>query len=511
MLIEKERFYVAFRVDASSAIGTGHLMRCIALAQELSSRGGCIHFVCRSLATQLQTLLDEYGFGYSSIGTDEDPPPSGIERVTHADWLGTTQQIDAQQTVSVLAERRWDWLVVDHYALDIQWESALRTVATRIAVIDDLADRRHDCDLLLDQNFNDEGNDRYAGLVPKGCLLRIGPRFALLRDDFRKLRANVKVRCGNVSRVLVFFGGVDSHNKTGFVIEALEQLQQPQLAVDVVVGSQHPQLEMVRQRCAMNGFFCHVQTKKMANLMAVADLAIGAGGIALWERCCLGLPAMVLSTADNQNKQVHDAALRGVVYAPSSMGWDGEGFLRSLQGLLQNPSLLQFMSRQSMSHVDGLGLSRIVNDMMEPKIAMRRAMAQDSHQIFAWRNEPTVRESSHDSQIILWSDHEKWFDKVLSDDDRHLLIGEVAGRPVGVVRFDVSLGVAEVSIYITPEWAGRSAGAALLKSAEYWLKANVAGVSGFRAVVLGQNTRSIRLFEKGGYSLQHMVFIKGVN
>jgi RimJ/RimL family protein N-acetyltransferase len=248
----------------------------------------------------------------------------------------------------------------------------------------------------------------------------------------------------------------------------------------------------------------------MPELIAEADLAIGAGGIALWERSSLGLPSFVVATADNQSMQVREAALRGLVYAPSPDIWDMEAFIGHLHGLLQNPCLLKFLSQQCMNQVDGLGLNRVANDLMCPKISMRRVMDSDSSKIYAWRNEHAVRMVSRNSELISWSDHEQWFDAIFNDKYKYLLIGECEGQSVGVVRFDLSDDLAEVSIYMTPNWIGRGVGKRLLQIAELWLMDHVPQVRTLRAVVIGGNVRSQRLFEESGYSLQELVFITEV-
>jgi UDP-2,4-diacetamido-2,4,6-trideoxy-beta-L-altropyranose hydrolase len=154
---------------------------------------------------------------------------------------------------------------------------------------------------------------RYTGKVPSHCQLLLGPRYALLRDEFRKLREQVKPRTGPVKRILVFFGGVDADNYTGLAIKAIKELAIKELHVDVVIGAQHPRSEEIEVTCAEQGYVCHVQTDKIAELMVAADLAIGAGGSATWERCCLGLPSVILVIADNQSKAAVDLEAAGVI------------------------------------------------------------------------------------------------------------------------------------------------------------------------------------------------------
>ncbi|MDO8208674.1 MAG: UDP-2,4-diacetamido-2,4,6-trideoxy-beta-L-altropyranose hydrolase, partial [Gallionella sp.] len=289
---------IVFRTDATGQIGTGHFMRCLTLADALKQRGAQIRFVSRDLPLHLRDMLAAKDVEFVSLESDLTPPVTGD--LAHAHWLGASQKQDAQATIQALSDQSWDSLVVDHYALDARWESALRGTARQIMVIDDIADRQHDCDVLLDQNFYADMQTRYAGKVPSHCQLLLGPRYALLRDEFRRFRDQVKPRTGAVKRILVFFGGVDADNYTGRAIEALSEIDVSGFHIDVVIGAQHPRLAEIEGMCAANGFVCHVQTNRMAELMAAADLAIGAGGSATWERCCLGLPALAFCTADNQ-------------------------------------------------------------------------------------------------------------------------------------------------------------------------------------------------------------------
>jgi UDP-2,4-diacetamido-2,4,6-trideoxy-beta-L-altropyranose hydrolase len=238
---------------------------------------------------------------------------SPIDDLAHSAWLGISQAQDVQDTIQALSGQSWDWLVVDHYALDARWESTMRNTAKQIMVIDDLADRQHDCELLLDQNYYADMQTRYSGKVPAHCQLLLGPRYALLREEFRRLRLQIKPRTGEVKKLLVFFGGVDADNYTGLAIKALADMALKEVQVDVVIGAQHPCHTEIVTQCATRGFVCHVQTDKMAELMAAADLAIGAGGSATWERCSMGLPSIILELGENQSKAAVDLHAAGVL------------------------------------------------------------------------------------------------------------------------------------------------------------------------------------------------------
>lgn len=302
---------IAIRVDASNQIGTGHFMRCLTLAGELKQRGAQICFVSRELPMHLCDMLAAKGHAFALLDTAKND--ATVDELAHAHWLGVSQAQDASDSIRALSNLDCDWLIVDHYAMDARWESALRQAAKKILVIDDIADRQHDCDVLLDQNLYADMQTRYTGKVPAHCQLLLGPRYALLRDEFRKLHKQVRPRTGKVKKILVFFGGVDADNYTGRAIEALAEIGTTDLHVDVVIGAQHPCREQVKAACVQHGFIGHVQTDKMAELMAVADLAIGAGGSASWERCCLGLPCIVGAVAQNQVQAAKDLSAFGAV------------------------------------------------------------------------------------------------------------------------------------------------------------------------------------------------------
>jgi UDP-2,4-diacetamido-2,4,6-trideoxy-beta-L-altropyranose hydrolase len=349
--------YIAFRVDASNHIGTGHFMRCLTLADELKKQGAQIRFISRNLPAHLRIMLTEKGMEYLPLYIDE--ASEAVDDLAHASWLGTSQYQDAQATVKALANHLWDWIVVDHYALDNRWESVVRWSCKKLMVIDDLADRQHDCDLLLDQNYYADKQMRYISKVPPHCQLLLGPRYALLREEFRTLRDKVKVRAGEVKKILVFFGGVDVDNYTSLALQALSELN-IMLQVDVVIGSQHPNREQIKQVCTTNGFICHVQTTCMAELIAEADLAIGAGGSSSWERCCLGLPALLVAVAGNQIDIAKSLDSIGACYYLGEKDEVNSSTIQhSFNELLAAPDQVLSISQQAFSLVDGLGVNRV--------------------------------------------------------------------------------------------------------------------------------------------------------
>jgi len=353
---------IALRVDASSQIGTGHFMRCLTLADGLKQRGAQTRFVSRYLPEHLRGMLAAKG--HDCVLLDNNQNDMGLDELAHARWLGVSQIQDAADSIQALSDASWDWLIVDHYALDFRWESILRHAAKKILVIDDIADREHDCDFLLDQNLYADMQTRYIGKAPTHCQLLLGPRYALLRDEFRERRAQVKPRTEQVRRVLVFFGGVDADNYTGRVIEVLSNINNPDLHVDVVIGAQHPCRKKIELVCVQNRFTCHVQTDKMVELMVAADLAIGAGGSTSWERCCLGLPALIVALADNQIDIAKNLDSFGAcVYVGTLKTASTPIIRRAVVRLLSTQVQIKNLSEKSYSLTDGLGVDRVCQAM----------------------------------------------------------------------------------------------------------------------------------------------------
>jgi len=292
---------VAVRVDSSREIGTGHLMRCLTLADALRARGERVVFIMRPLPGALLGVPRTLGFDLVAL-----PAPDGhVEEdgPVHAAWLETTQDRDARETLDALADVGVDadWLLVDSYALDARWEHAVASRVGSVAVIDDLADRPHECAALVDVGCDQLGAARYESLAGAGCRLMLGPAYALLRREFAVARRAVDVR-RSVGRILVFFGGVDEADRVAVALEALApHAEAGAYALDVVWGDGYAHAETLKERYAGSaGVDLIGPTGRIADLMAAADLAVGAAGSTSWERAFLGLGAVAVSVADNQ-------------------------------------------------------------------------------------------------------------------------------------------------------------------------------------------------------------------
>ena len=355
---------VVFRVDASIQIGTGHVMRCLTLADALATQGAKCEFICREHPGNLIAYIQSKGYNVCNLSmcnnTDADP--------THSKWLGSTQAQDAEACAPLLSEMQADWLVVDHYALDVRWETALAPNYRKLMVIDDLADRQHTANVLLDQTYGRDACD-YSELVPNNCSVWCGANYALLRPEFAALRAYSLQRRmqPELKRLLITMGGVDGNNATSRVLKCLYSSLLPEdCEITVVMGATAPWLSDVRQQAQTMPWPTKVYAgvNNMAELMAESDWAIGAAGSTSWEFCCLGLPNILICTADNQ---------RTVIAALSSTNAtvkldldelnqeDGIPFHNQFSQLRSN---LRAYSMAAARVVDGLGASRLCAELL---------------------------------------------------------------------------------------------------------------------------------------------------
>lgn len=352
--------HVAIRADASVDIGSGHVMRCLALAGELQRSGAKVTMVSRAHPGFLTGPVAAAGCRLILLPSSNISPVAASSK--YASWLGVSQADDALQTFDALAALGGcDLLMVDHYGLDVRWEAALRPQTKRLMVIDDLADRSHDADLLLDQNLHAEMEKRYADFVPSGCKRLLGPSYALLRLEFAEARLNLRQRDGSIRRIFVFFGGSDVTNETCKAMEALGALDLQDIEVDVVIGSANPHHDAVADLCAeMPGVQLHRQVTHMARLMAAADLALGAGGSTTWERCAMGLPALVVSVAENQVAIANGVDEAGAhrhlgLFSDVSAGQ----LAAAIDEVRHAPAALRKMSQSALALVDARGCERV--------------------------------------------------------------------------------------------------------------------------------------------------------
>lgn len=332
-------------------------MRCLTLADALRERGARCTFICRPQSGHLLDMVTQRGHHAVALPNGGTTTHHMQADLVHAAWLGTDWQTDAQQTSEALGNDSVDWLVVDHYALDHRWEQALLPHCQNLMVIDDLADRRHDCDVLLDQNLGRSAQD-YDGLLKPNTTTFIGPQFALLRPEFAQLRSQSLARRTqpHLKHLLITMGGVDKDNVTGQVLQALSACHLPtDLRITVVMGPHAPWLADVQQLAAQmpRPTQVLVGVNEMAQLMSDSDLCIGAAGSTSWERCCLGLPTLMLVLADNQLEAASALSDMGAVYCINTHA----KLATDLKGVIEKFDDFQMkqLTKQSTSICNGCG------------------------------------------------------------------------------------------------------------------------------------------------------------
>ena len=495
---------IAIRADASLAIGTGHVMRCATLGQALRIAGHSVQMICRDLPGQMVARLAEMGFETTTLPAPAASFQPGAEGPAHAAWAMVPWQTDAAETRAALHPGT-DWLIVDHYAFDHRWQTALRHVAHHIMVIDDLADRAHDCDLLLDANAGRIAAD-YDGLLPLHAERLISPHHALLRPEFALARDASRTRrqaAGHALRhALIFMGGADLPDATGAILRHLSRIPDlPLTALTVVMGTQAPALARVRAQAAGMPIPTQVLTNvaDMAALMAQADLAIGAAGGTAWERCASGLPTLLVTLADNQRGGAAALETLGaaVVLGDAGDAALGQNLTKALR-TLNDPRALGAMSQAAARLVDGKGTARAVAALEAP-LTLRAATEDDATAVWAWREtlDPMALASGPNPPL---ADHLAWFARALIDPNRHLLIADAGtpAHPVGHLRLDHSrAGAADISILLAPDARGRGLGLRLLTQA--LTQARAMGLTQINAQVHADNTASRALFAAAGF------------
>ncbi|NKJ22869.1 UDP-2,4-diacetamido-2,4,6-trideoxy-beta-L-altropyranose hydrolase [Dyella sp. SG609] len=487
----------AFRADASFQLGSGHVMRCLALARALREEGASCRFVCRELPGHLGARIAAEGFELALLPADGEA-------------AAMDERGDAEATIEAL-RGSVDVLIVDHYALDARWEQALQPHAGKLVAIDDLADRPHLAQMLIDQNAGRRA-ERYAGLVSTDCRVLAGPRYAMLRPEFRQRREASLARRAQapLHRIVISMGGGDPADATSLALEGLSRSLLPAACrITVVLGAQAASKERVRELAARSPWPCEVleDVGDMAALLADCDLAIGAAGVSALERCCLGLPSLLVILADNQRPGAQALVRQGAAMLLGGPENLPDAIPAAMQDLLA-PDAWRAMSAAAADICDGLGLQRVricIEDLaLRPssshEATVRPMRPDDLDAVLSWRNHPDVRRHMYTTHEIGIAEHRAWYERSAADPRRHLLIVEQAGQPLGFVHFTEAAtdDVADWGFYAVPgapPGTGRRLGAAALDHAFGTL-----GLRKVRGQALLSNERSQAMHRALGFT-----------
>jgi UDP-2,4-diacetamido-2,4,6-trideoxy-beta-L-altropyranose hydrolase len=474
------------RADAGVAMGTGHAMRCLALAQAWQDNGGRAVFAMAECTPAIQARLTA----------------ESCEILTISSPAGSTE--DATQTVAFARERRAEWIVVDGYQFDAEFQRALKAAGFKVLFVDDYGHASHySADMILNQNISAD-YALYSDREPYTQLF-LGPRYCLLRREFSSWRG-WKREIAHVGRkVLVTMGGSDPEKLTARVVDALASMKVGSLEVTVVVGGSAPYSELERP-AVLPGNTIRVlrDISNIAEWMAWADVAISSAGTTCWELCLLALPALLVDVAKNQTALAQELDRRGCaihLFAPHD--FNGEKLKDRLQTLLQSVETRRAMSYRCRELVDGRGALRLTS-AMNAGLCLRTAQPNDSRILWEWANDPQVRNNAFSTAPISWAQHEVWFADKMRDPDCRILIAEDdRGRPVGQFRVDWRPGSegeqeGEIDVSLAADRRGTGYGSKLIDLAVNRIFAEKG--QRLHAFVKLENQSSRRAFEQAGFT-----------
>ncbi|MBF0104351.1 MAG: UDP-2,4-diacetamido-2,4,6-trideoxy-beta-L-altropyranose hydrolase [Deltaproteobacteria bacterium] len=356
---------IAIRVDASHTVGRGHLYRCLALADAFKRRGDAVFFICRAQkGDAIEWLRGRKGHDVFVLPECKEQNSPAVDTGDYRDWLKGDPGTDSLETLEAIKQAGGaDLLVIDHYALDNDWERTVSGCVKKILVIDDLVSRKHFCDALVNPTVVDDAQ-ACRGFVPSRCLVMTGPEYAPLRSEFLAERINqsTKKRQGRVRDILIFPGGGDTDSFTAMLIEGIRQTRLPDARFHFVAGGDSLAIKgMIKAQLSNHHCRFYADVDNMASLMGQMDLYLGSGGSITWERCCLGLTGAVVSMEVNQfhfNKLLGEQGCHLFLGNRTDLG--ANDITTALQGLIKNQGQMAEMSAKSIRLVDGYGAQRVV-------------------------------------------------------------------------------------------------------------------------------------------------------
>jgi UDP-2,4-diacetamido-2,4,6-trideoxy-beta-L-altropyranose hydrolase len=475
------------RADASVAMGTGHVMRCLALAQAWRDQasgkqsGRCV-FVTAEITPALEERMRAEKFDVSILTAPPATPQDGSEL--------------AQIAISESAS----WVVVDGYQFDVEYQRILKSAGLKLLLIDDTGHAgNYVADLVLDQNAHASENlyqhrESYTRLL-------LGPRYALLRSEFKPWREWKREIAPSARKILITMGGSDPQNITLRVIQALKLVSIEGIEAAVVAGGSNPHFKSLEDATAgRENIRLHSNVANMADLMAWADVAFSAAGTICWEICLLGLPAILVDLAENQRPVAEDLQQKGVaIYLGTSEDISEKQIAAKLEWLLGSPDVRAGMSQRGQQLVDGAGAERVVSAMLNAEWRLRHAQPADVDLLWQWTNDPDVRAASFSSGVITQEGHQEWFNKKLSDPNAIIFLAlDGADGPVGVVRYDLDGARALISISLARGFRGKGRGKTLLTLAVEALFRDTK-TSIIDAYIRPTNEASLQLFTRAGF------------
>lgn len=475
---------LVIRADADGIIGSGHVMRGLALAQAWREQGGEVVFLGRIGSEYLRRRIIGEGCALHPLATSH-PDPQNLTEV-----------------VAWLHERRAQagWLVLDGYHFDTAYHDAIRDSGWSLLVIDDYNHLpEYHADILLNPNAYAE---ELTYRTQPDTLRLMGSRYTPLRREFREAAEQQREVAARGRLILVTMGGADHNNVSGRVVDALLAMPRNDLAVKIVIGPLNPHRAVLDARLAGAPFAVELlePVSEMAPLMQWADLAISAAGSTCWELAALGVPMLVTVLADNQERVA--ASLEGhgaAVNLGWSLSWQPERLAMLIAELLADKERRRHMGERGQSLVDGRGCQRLTQTMHSFHFVLRPAVAEDCPLVYQWANDPETRAVSFSRAPIAWDEHCRWFAERLSDPAHIFLIAvNGVGKPLGQVRFAVTDREAVISVSLDKNLRGAGLGVRLIRQASRQVM-TTQGLTRILAHIRPKNRHSIQAFAKAGF------------
>jgi len=480
------------RADAGPVMGTGHVMRCLALAEAWQDTGGKVFFVSSYNSPSLKARLVE----------------EGMEIVHVPGEAGSAG--DAEETARIAREEGAGWVVVDGYHFGAAYQKTLRNAGVAVLFIDDYGHAGHYyADIVLNQNIY-AGMSFYKHHEPYTRFL-LGPDFVLIRREFLKRSVHDRTIPEIARKLLITMGGSDPDNITLRVIEAARAVDVRDIEVTVVVGGANPHFTQIHDAVRDSSRFRLVKNAgNMPDLMAWADVAVSAGGSTCWELLFMGLPSLVIPIAENQipiAKRLESLCLAEVIDAPGAD--DPERLAKVVSDLMLSQDKRSGFSERMLQYVDGKGPLRILHAMNKSRIWFRNAEMSDCERVWHWINDPPVRAVSFNTGPVPLESHMEWFSSVLQDPGLVYYIAlDDNGEPIGQARFKMESGEAVISVLVAPEHRGRSLGPRLIRSATEKMFLET-GTKKVKALIKTGNEVSRKAFIRAGYCEQGIIGYSG--
>jgi len=352
-------------------------MRCLTLANALlKDLNANVFFFCRSFEGNITDVVRNNGFEVILMEANESPNKNDT---TYQTWLGAAQEADAEEFITAANKSgidKFNLIVTDHYGISEQWENKVRNITNCITVIDDLADRRHICDFLIDQNYFKNFESRYNFLTNDNCNKLLGPNYTLLRDEFSDLRTELppfEIRFSQ-KIITIFFGGTDPDGYSEKALRGLLCKLDESYNINVILGKSNPNIDRLKKyEKQFDRVTLYIQVSNMSEHIGQSLLFVGAIGATTWERCFCGTPGLVSSIAENQIQAAIDLhEISAHFYLGKAENLSDDDYGNAALMLLNNKKLLKQQNIASKTLVSESGARVVSNRIHNFIVGMKK-------------------------------------------------------------------------------------------------------------------------------------------